>query len=70
MLHVGELGVDRLPEPRTGERLEALDAAIPELLPEQEASVLGYLSRRALRAEALYEPVVRPFANRRFSPID
>jgi aminoglycoside phosphotransferase (APT) family kinase protein len=49
--------------------LAALDVAIEEGRSEEEET-LRFLARRARRAEALYEPVVRPFAGRRFSPID
>lgn len=50
--------------------LAALDAAIAQGGGPEEEATLRFLARRAARAEALYEPVVRPFAGRRFSPIE
>jgi aminoglycoside phosphotransferase (APT) family kinase protein len=50
--------------------LAALDAAIAAGDAPDEAATLRFLARRASQTEALYEPVVRPFARREFSPIE
>ncbi len=49
--------------------LAALDAAIRAGNAPPEEQLVSYLYRRAARAEALYAPVVAPFAGRRFSAI-